>query len=701
MGKKTAKSDLSESGGIDRTLCLVMIVKNEEKILRRCFDSMIGYLDYWVICDTGSKDNTREFIKGYFEEKKVPGELHCDEWIHFGHNRTKAIERAKGKADYLVLADADFEMVVKDKNFKNKLTKPAYLVKYEGNLDYRQALLVNSQYDWEYVGVTHEYLQTKGSGRGNEDVTSYIFDGFTFLHKVDGHSRKNKFERDINLLKKALVNDPKNKRYLFYLARSYFDIKCYKKAKTFFEKRISEGGWQEEIYYSKYQRALCMFYENFPFSECVEAFMDAYRYRPSRLEALHDLVRCCRLNRKFKEGFQYGLGGLFKPYPRDVLFVDKAIHEWKFYDEMALCAYFAKERYFSAFLYDRMFREKKYPGKEEERLRENYGFFEPGKTKRNQTLEKKVKEVVFVCSANERQRHTYPSVIVPKYEEYLARKKVKIHKFSEGGGGEGLNQDKIDQIRPCVTVVFGDDALNHFLEKKMRIPFIFFSENKYECSYDFIFSKESPECIVYPTNYQKNHGKIKKRDLHIRKLALRPLINYEEFRGIRKEHSKKKYLVFIGDDDVMLLHSISKKIPGENFLFITNQNIRNHFQLAKNIFVSDVCMEDQEKRKKVYQLSKMVIYCEKRKPFARITAEASVCGVPCLSWKRKGIEESTYGLSNYLDEDSPSHVWVDKIKDILVNEKEYQEKCKRICGYFDYERDLFNFYEILNFFSQS
>jgi glycosyltransferase involved in cell wall biosynthesis len=67
-----------------KTLCLTMIVKNEENILERCFDSIKDYIDFWIICDTGSTDNTKQFIINYFNKHKIKGELHLCEWKNFG-----------------------------------------------------------------------------------------------------------------------------------------------------------------------------------------------------------------------------------------------------------------------------------------------------------------------------------------------------------------------------------------------------------------------------------------------------------------------------------------------------------------------------------------------------------------------------------------------------------------------------------------
>ena len=39
-------------------LCLNMIVKNENHVIKRCLDSILLVIDYWVIVDTGSTDGS-------------------------------------------------------------------------------------------------------------------------------------------------------------------------------------------------------------------------------------------------------------------------------------------------------------------------------------------------------------------------------------------------------------------------------------------------------------------------------------------------------------------------------------------------------------------------------------------------------------------------------------------------------------------
>ena len=93
-----------------QTVCLAMIVKNESAVIERCLNSARHLFDYWVICDTGSDDGTPEIITQTLSG--IPGELHKRPWRNFGSNRTELMHLARGKADYLLLLDAD--MIVAD-----------------------------------------------------------------------------------------------------------------------------------------------------------------------------------------------------------------------------------------------------------------------------------------------------------------------------------------------------------------------------------------------------------------------------------------------------------------------------------------------------------------------------------------------------------------------------------------------------------
>ncbi len=81
-------------------LTLSMIVKNEEKYLRDCLESVKDIADDIVIVDTGSTDYTKEIAKEF--NAKV---FHFD-WINdFSAARNYALKKSEG--DWILYLDAD------------------------------------------------------------------------------------------------------------------------------------------------------------------------------------------------------------------------------------------------------------------------------------------------------------------------------------------------------------------------------------------------------------------------------------------------------------------------------------------------------------------------------------------------------------------------------------------------------------------
>lgn len=94
------------------TISACMIVKNEEKVLKRCLDSLKGIWDELIIVDTGSTDKTKEIAKEYTDK------VYDYEWNDdFSKARNFAISFAT--KDYIYLPDAD--EVIDEKNQKRFL----------------------------------------------------------------------------------------------------------------------------------------------------------------------------------------------------------------------------------------------------------------------------------------------------------------------------------------------------------------------------------------------------------------------------------------------------------------------------------------------------------------------------------------------------------------------------------------------------
>ncbi|MCM1251998.1 MAG: glycosyltransferase family 2 protein [Clostridium sp.] len=82
------------------TISLCMIVKNEERLLARCLDSVSGLMDEIIIVDTGSTDKTKEIAARYTDK------IYDFEWVQdFSAARNFAFSKAN--MEYIYSADAD------------------------------------------------------------------------------------------------------------------------------------------------------------------------------------------------------------------------------------------------------------------------------------------------------------------------------------------------------------------------------------------------------------------------------------------------------------------------------------------------------------------------------------------------------------------------------------------------------------------
>ena len=316
---------------MDKRICLCMIVKNEAHVIGRALRSVREHVDSWVICDTGSTDGTPALVLQAMAG--VPGELHSVPWVDFASNRTTAVRLAAGRADYILMMDADMTACV-HAPFKHKLWADAHDIRYEGDTDYSQPMLLADRHDWTYVGVVHEYV------RADTAKSFAPLPELTLAHGGDGGMRAEKFERDIRLLTGSLARDPGDSRAMFYLAQSYRDVGEYALALDWYRRRAAATGWEEEGWYALYQAARMrdLLGEDWPLVQA--AYLEAYERRPTRFEPLFWLAQHCRSTERFALGLLFAAPAGPRPaYPDDRLFIDRPIYEHLLPLEYGICAY--------------------------------------------------------------------------------------------------------------------------------------------------------------------------------------------------------------------------------------------------------------------------------------------------------------------------------------------------------------------------
>lgn len=235
------------------SLCLNMIVKNESHVIEDTLNNIINnfQIDYWVISDTGSTDTTKEKIMNFFDKNNIKGELHNDVWEDFGYNRTKALEYAYNKSDYILIFDAD-DKIYGEIILPLELKDMNSLRFGSEDFSYYKSILINNRKRWKYNGVLHEFLSPIDNIDNVENIikgTYYIQSGKTGYRNLD----KDKYIKDAEILEKAFdeeKNDFIKNRYAFYCGQSYKDAKIYNKAIEWYKKVLTLDNWNQEKYYS-------------------------------------------------------------------------------------------------------------------------------------------------------------------------------------------------------------------------------------------------------------------------------------------------------------------------------------------------------------------------------------------------------------------------------------------------------------------
>lgn len=321
-----------------------MIVKNEEHVIRRCLETIYRYIDYYVICDTGSTDNTITVIKDFFKETKIDGEIHQHDWVDFGHNRTKALELCYGKTNWALMIDADdyVEGFFDISNLENSIDGISFNIESHDFTYPRIQMfnLVNKK--WKYIEPIHEYPTCEGYAKIKKIDGEYSWISGRDGNRNTSHKDiREKYFKDYLLLEKSLIKNPHNARNQFYAAQSAFDAGLYYLAEKEYIKRIDMGGWKDEVFYSWYRIAACREHMGMPAKDIINACTHAIETDHERAEPYVQASRILRMLEMPRSAHVFASSGKASRMSRDKLFVHKDCYLWRIYDEVGATAYYA------------------------------------------------------------------------------------------------------------------------------------------------------------------------------------------------------------------------------------------------------------------------------------------------------------------------------------------------------------------------
>lgn len=370
----------------ENRFCFVAIVRDESPVIERCIASIAKFATSYLICDTGSVDDTVPKIERAMAQLGIPGEVIRKEWISYGENKSYLLEQVRkhavcGTCDYIVWHDAD-EVFITDPNKPDSYLTPAdgdalyrtlqahhediflFTTLYGGISYPRWQIVRNNQgYHWEMP--FQEYLVAA------ERNQSVHVAGYYNLARKQGNSSRDPARdlKGIEMLEKYLDTNPENPRALFYLGQTCRDLGLAERAIGYFARRAAVDGFVQEKYLALLYAARLHTNE----AQKIELLWRAIGLLPGRLEAIYDLMMIHHV--KGDHVRAAAIGGLAPVSPDPGMFCEIPIRDYLFDLNYSVSLHNAGHDELAYTVGSRLLAKRSFPAELAEKVKNNLEFF--------------------------------------------------------------------------------------------------------------------------------------------------------------------------------------------------------------------------------------------------------------------------------------------------------------------------------------
>lgn len=283
------------------------MVKNEEKYLDQCLSSLKPIIDNInseiIIVDTGSDDRTVEIAKHHTDR------IYFHQWNNdFANMRNKTIEYATGQWIFVLDGDEIVENATeivrflsskKSKHYNTAMLIIESITSEEQSISIGALRVFRNTRTFRYEGIIHEQPQYQ------EPI--YMLDAkikhYGYI-STDKDLMELKFQRNTELLNKALESDPENIYYWYQLAVSYGMYKDYEKSlemniKAYNIAKRNKIDFQNRMYI--YTHLALAYYWNEKYVELENICLEAIEVDGSYIDLFYYLGKSQKQLMKYKQ----------------------------------------------------------------------------------------------------------------------------------------------------------------------------------------------------------------------------------------------------------------------------------------------------------------------------------------------------------------------------------------------------------------
>lgn len=224
-----------------------IICKDEEKTIERCIKSIENKVDEIVIIDTGSIDSTIDVVNNMKIDKV---KIYQISWNNsFASARNYALDKVTYKwvffidaDEYLIDEQLDLHRILKlldEYKSVNKTVFSPKIIDANGHCSIGVGRIFKKNSHLIYYGDVHEEVRIKK--QDGYDIPENISLNITLMHDRytdEIMSKKDKTNRNMNLIKKMLVKEHDNLRWIFFYLRDGENILDLNEIQRITEKSI-------------------------------------------------------------------------------------------------------------------------------------------------------------------------------------------------------------------------------------------------------------------------------------------------------------------------------------------------------------------------------------------------------------------------------------------------------------------------------
>ena len=222
-------------------LSLCMIVKNEERNLGRCLDSVRELAGELIVVDTGSTDATAHIAAGY-GAKVIPFDFTI---VDFAAARNHAIAHASGR--WILMLDADEtldeasvptveRLIALNENAGYFLERHNHSSDSESDFTDHVVRLFPNRPNHRYRGRVHETIDASILAGGGRLLQTDIRIDHTFSSDREARRRRNRWY--IEILKEEIAADASDDSRLDFLAAEYHQLEMFEEATEIAERIV-------------------------------------------------------------------------------------------------------------------------------------------------------------------------------------------------------------------------------------------------------------------------------------------------------------------------------------------------------------------------------------------------------------------------------------------------------------------------------